>query len=176
MPRLPFLRRALPPDEYVRLVAGTLAEIAPVSELLRRRGIALGRVEQGRAHTVEIEAVSAHLDALRGVSKRVAGAHAPAGMGTVHRQLRRLLDSYRTLLREYEEAGRAIDAADVEAYRRHNELGRAADARACEALRELIVLLDGRQAAASVPGPLRRIAEKAETYRKLTGGAFAFWE
>jgi hypothetical protein len=173
---LPFLRRALPPGEYARLVAGTLAEIAPVSELLRRRGIALGRVEQGRAHTVEIEAVSAHLDALRSVSKGLAGARAPAGMGAVHRQLGRVLDSYRTLLREYEQGGRAIEAADAGAYRRHNELGRAADARACEALRGLILLLDGPEDSASVPDSLRRTAEKAETYRKLTGGAFAFWE
>lgn len=173
---LPFLRRALPPDEYARLVSDTLAEIAPVPELLRRRGVALGSVEQGRAHTVEIEGVSVHLEVLRSVSERVAGVRSPPGMGTAHRQLRRLLDAYRTLLREYEGAGRAIDDADVEAYRRHNELGRAADAQACEALRELIALPGDTGVSASVPEPLRRLAAKAETYRKLTGGAFAFWE
>jgi hypothetical protein len=176
MRRLPFLRRTLGPEEYIRLVSDTLAEIAPVSELLRRRGIALGRVEQGRAHTVEIEAVSAHLDELRGVLERVSAVRAPNDMNAAHRQLRLLLDAYRTLLREYAEAGRSIDAADAGAYRRHNGLGRAADARACEALQALIVLLEGPQTSGAVPEPLRRIAEKAETYRKLTGGAFAFWE
>jgi hypothetical protein len=169
--RLPFLRRTVPAEEYAALAGEALAQVLPVAALLRARGVAAGsEAEQGRAHTVELLAVREHLDRLAPVERAVRRVRPPHGLAGAERSLRVLLEAYRGALREYAGACEAVRDADVEAYRAHNRRGAALDARACEAA--LALAGTGLE----LPEGLRRIADRAEAYRNVQGGAFAFWE
>jgi len=173
--RLPFLRRAVPRDEYLGLARGALAQVLPVAELLRARGVALGaEAEQGRAHTAELAAVREQLEAIRPVERALRGVRAPGELAAADRSLRELLEAYGAALREYAAVCEAVRDADVEAYRAHNRRGSALDARACEAAGTLVRAAG--DSGLEVPALLRRIAERAEAYRNVQGGAFAFWE
>ena len=169
--RLPFLRRKASSDEYAGLARDALANVLPVADLLRARGVSAGaEAEQGRAHAIELEAVREHLEWLKPLERALRGVRAPGGLGAAGRSLRELLEAYRGALGEYAGACEAVRDADVEAYRAHNRRGAALDARACEAAGILAA------AGIEVPDRLRRIAERAEAYRRVQGGAFAFWE
>lgn len=172
---LPLLRRAVPPDEYARLAGDALANVLPMADLLRRRGIALGSVEQGRAHAVELKVVSEHLAALSIVERSLAPVRPPDGMAAIDRSLRALLAAYRAGLVQYQAVCAAVRDADVEAYRAHNRRGRELDARACDSLQTLMEAA-GSSTEVQIPELLRRIAARAEAYRRVAGGAFAFWE
>ena len=172
---LPLFRRAVAPEEYARLAGEALASVLPMADLLRRRGIALGSVEQGRAHAIELETVSEHLDALSIVARSLAGVRPPDGAAALHAVLRAVLESYRATLREYRAVCAAVRDADVEAYRAHNQRGRELDAHACESLQSLVTAADS-SGGIPVPELLRRMAARAEAYRRVAGGAFAFWE
>jgi hypothetical protein len=171
----PFLRRAVPPDEYARLAGEALANVLPMADLLRRRGIALGSVEQGRAHAVELAVVSEHLAPLSTIERGLARVRPPDSMARIHSSLRALLAAYGAGLVQYRAVCAAVRDADVEAYRAHNRRGRELDSRACESLQALVEAA-GSAGDIQIPEPLRRIAARAEAYRRVAGGAFAFWE
>lgn len=169
--RLPFLRRAFSEDEYRALTRDALERVVPVPALMREQGVALGaEAEQGRAHLLELAAVRAQLEALRPLERALGRVRAPRGLGAAGRSLGALLKAYRGALGEYARACEAVRDADVEAYRAHNRLGRELDARACEAVARLA------EQGLELPEALGRIAGRAEAYRNVQGGGFAFWE
>lgn len=175
------LRRRLPAREFASLAREGLEALLPVSELLRRRGISLGRVRPGEAVGVELTLVREHLAATRAPARRLAGVTTAPPLRPVYQALRRVLDAYRATLDAYAQACAAVGQADAEAYRAANRRGRGLDAATCAAAQVLLDALAAPTTRAALdelapPPPLARAVARAEELRRLTGGAFAFWE
>jgi hypothetical protein len=175
------LRRRLPVGEFASLARKGLETLLPVSQLLRRQGISLGRVRPGEAVGVELTLVREHLAATRALARRLAGVTTASPLRPVYDALRRALDVYRATLDAYAQACAAVGRADAEAYRAANRRGRELDAATCAAAQVLLDALAAPKTRAALgelaaPPALERAVARAAELRRLTGGAFAFWE
>jgi hypothetical protein len=170
------LRERVSDEEYAGRARAALAAVVPVSELLRGRRARPGSTPTGETHTSELRAVREHLERLRAIERDVSDVRPSGGLSTLHRALVGLLDAYARTLRSYAGACEALAAADEASYRAHNTLGRAQDERTCEAARTLADALERAPAGIDLPAALRRAVEHAAAYRRLIGGAFAYWE